>query len=317
MTTKTHLKVTEEIITPDLAARYLENQRQNRNVSNVHVASLATEILRNSFRVTHQGIAFDKDGRLADGQHRLLAIIRAGRPVKMLVFRGLTEEDIEAIDKGRKRNAADELRMFDRIESARNLAANLRVCVTLYARYHNAGQVMINTPGMLREWLKVFEPGVTWATQWHSVSGTAPVFRRAAVAGALAFAHRANPDKINAFAIKVRDGIKLENKEPAWAIRRALLEGGAASLHRGAATTSSEAELRRKVLQAALYDLRGEQLGKVQDSEAGFRYFAAKYEDSRTAKTLLRPAAEMGGGSLTTEQVAEQAHAAVVAKKAG
>jgi hypothetical protein len=36
--------------------------------------------------VTHQGIAFDTQGVLVDGQHRLAAIIEADRPVELTVF---------------------------------------------------------------------------------------------------------------------------------------------------------------------------------------------------------------------------------------
>ena len=63
------------------------------------------------FYLTHQGVAFDEEGRLHDGQHRLAAIVAANTLVSMLVTRGLSEAGALGLDDGRKRTDAHALSM--------------------------------------------------------------------------------------------------------------------------------------------------------------------------------------------------------------
>ena len=57
------------------------------------------EILQSgNWQLTHQGIAFDKNGVLIDGQHRLWAIVEADVKAPLLVTRGVEPETQEAID---------------------------------------------------------------------------------------------------------------------------------------------------------------------------------------------------------------------------
>jgi hypothetical protein len=55
---------------------------------------------------THQGIAFDTDGRLIDGRHRLMAVAASGVTVRMWVFPEQTRETFDVIDTGYARAAA-------------------------------------------------------------------------------------------------------------------------------------------------------------------------------------------------------------------
>ena len=80
--------------------------------------------------VTHQGIAFDVDGVLVDGQHRLAAIIEADRPVEMTVFTEVGEGTFDVLDTGKRRNAADVL-AIEGEKSSTMLAAMVRT-VWLY-----------------------------------------------------------------------------------------------------------------------------------------------------------------------------------------
>jgi hypothetical protein len=59
--------------------------------------------------LTHQGIAFDENGELVDGQHRLNAVIEANVPVEMNVTTNVHRQPGEAftIDMGRKRTYAN------------------------------------------------------------------------------------------------------------------------------------------------------------------------------------------------------------------
>lgn len=100
-------------ITPKLAAQWLGVNYNNRPLSRAYVEELSRALRAGKFRTTHQGIAFDSQQRLRDGQHRLTAIVETGIGVEMLVSTGLTEAELQAIDDGRKRTAHHVLSMLD------------------------------------------------------------------------------------------------------------------------------------------------------------------------------------------------------------
>ena len=78
------------LVTPNLAAQWLETNSNNRPLSKPYVEELARYLLNGTFQTTHQGIAFDNQDRLRDGQHRLTAIVQTGIAVRLLVATGLT-----------------------------------------------------------------------------------------------------------------------------------------------------------------------------------------------------------------------------------
>ena len=60
-------------ITPAKARKWLEkNHPRNRPVSWSRVEAFANDMLDGNWRLTHQGICFDGDGFLVDGQTRLV-----------------------------------------------------------------------------------------------------------------------------------------------------------------------------------------------------------------------------------------------------
>ena len=91
-------------IDPDLSGEFLERNRNIRNLDERRAKGLAMMMERGEWRQTHQGIAFDRDGYLVDGQHRLRAIQLSGTTQRMLVVSGLESDD--AIDSGIKRTMA-------------------------------------------------------------------------------------------------------------------------------------------------------------------------------------------------------------------
>ena len=104
---------TRETITPEMARKYLGTNYLNRAMRATWVEQLADTIRRGQWSLTHQGIAFDVNGRLLDGQHRLMAITQAGIAVECLVTRDLPEEVYRHIDAGKVRNLSDRVRLTD------------------------------------------------------------------------------------------------------------------------------------------------------------------------------------------------------------
>ena len=73
-------------ITPELAEKWLSTNPNQRPVQDHHVQQLANEMKNENWRETHQGIAFNENGELTDGQHRLHAVIQSGKTVTMRVI---------------------------------------------------------------------------------------------------------------------------------------------------------------------------------------------------------------------------------------
>ena len=95
------------LVTPEMAMAMLAQNRNNRPIRQANVNVLVAAIQHGHWVMTGNPIAFDKHGRLLDGQHRLMAIIEAGQAVESVVTRGLEIDAFLTTDIGAKRGAAD------------------------------------------------------------------------------------------------------------------------------------------------------------------------------------------------------------------
>lgn len=114
------------IITPELAGEWLKQNTINRPVRRSVVEFYAAQMVAKRWQLTGDSIKFDTEGRLIDGQHRLLACIQAGVPFKTAVVHGAHTDIFSVVDTGEKRSGADTLD----IEGYRNtntLAASAKV----------------------------------------------------------------------------------------------------------------------------------------------------------------------------------------------
>ncbi len=103
-----------ELIGPAKAKEYLEkNFDRNRFVRAGWKSALADAMAKGEFLPTHQGIAFDDEGHLIDGQHRLEAIVESGASCWLLVARNLPLETVLAMDLHAKRKPNDQIGMLD------------------------------------------------------------------------------------------------------------------------------------------------------------------------------------------------------------
>jgi len=96
-----HSKILVEFelaVSPDLALTMLRQNKQNRDTKETDITFFTEEILAGRWANLADGVAFDSRGVLVDGQHRLMAIIKAGRTVTMKVAFGLSPESRIAVD---------------------------------------------------------------------------------------------------------------------------------------------------------------------------------------------------------------------------
>lgn len=114
-----------QTITPDMATQWLRNNPKNRAISRSLVAEYKRAMLEHRWRVNGEAIKIAEDGRLLDGQHRLLACIEADCEFKSYVVVGLDFDTFDTIDVGKKRTAGDIVGM-DGIANADTVAAAVR-----------------------------------------------------------------------------------------------------------------------------------------------------------------------------------------------
>ncbi len=108
MTRVTH---TTSQVTPEQARKWLAANVANRTVRPARVREYATAMKEGRWLYTADPIRFDEDGRLIDGQHRLLALVKADCPVELHVVRGLSRQAQDAVDTGASRTASDALKV--------------------------------------------------------------------------------------------------------------------------------------------------------------------------------------------------------------
>jgi len=114
------LRAEYEKITPNRATKLLEHNTNNyrMSLSNSTLENLVYELKKGQWKATTQGIGFDTNGVLVDGQHRLMAIQKSGITVdKQLVCYGLEPESKLKIDVGKKRTLSDLTQISSRIIS--------------------------------------------------------------------------------------------------------------------------------------------------------------------------------------------------------
>lgn len=124
MKTNNNLTTRIELVTPSKAQQYLLKNIQNRPLTTQ--ANFYAELMkRGKWNLTGQGISFDTNGNLIDGQHRLKAVTIANIPVEFLIIEGVMPTTQEDYDTGYKRTAGN---VFDMkgIKNSSVLAAACR-----------------------------------------------------------------------------------------------------------------------------------------------------------------------------------------------
>jgi len=98
-----------ETISPKMAEEYLEHNNKNRPCSERQVNEYATRMKAGEWMLSPDVIAFDYNGNLINGQHRLKAIVKSGVSCPFYVGRNCQPAVFVVTDEGRKRSAGDTL----------------------------------------------------------------------------------------------------------------------------------------------------------------------------------------------------------------
>ena len=199
-----------ELVTPEKAQEWLKlNPSNNRTISVRMVSRYARDMAEGRWNRTHQGIAFDVNGDLVDGQHRLHAVVQAGVPVHMLVVRGLGVDLRASIDQGLSRTAAylTGLQTYD--------VAAVRILFWLNdgaighpsSQAASAGEVLDLYHGLSDSQLALLN------RVKRGFSCPAPVV------GSMLYADPIHPGRVATFNTQIRTGEMIRLGDPAYALR--------------------------------------------------------------------------------------------------
>lgn len=98
------------MVTPEIAARWLSHNTNNRNIRQTVVARYQADMRNGLWTFAGDPIRFATDGTLLDGQHRLTAVSELEDiTVPMVVIRGLPLESQKVMDQGTRRTPGDQL----------------------------------------------------------------------------------------------------------------------------------------------------------------------------------------------------------------
>lgn len=97
------------VISPELAEKLLESQLTNRRLNERRVNTMAEDMKSGRWVENGETVKITSKGNLVDGQHRLSAIVRSGKPISTLVVENLPEKVMPTIDQGKARSNSDVL----------------------------------------------------------------------------------------------------------------------------------------------------------------------------------------------------------------
>lgn len=197
-------------VSPEDARYILENLNPaNRKSPAYHSDGLANDMALGHFHTTHQGIAFAQDGNLADGQNRLRGIVKSGKTQRLLVVRGLDRSAILAIDRGKKRTDADNIKMAYGLDvSSRDTAVAKAMVDGLRSR--GAGARSQGSRALTGQSLLDFFNEHTDAIRFACQGGTAKGLTAACRAVVAKAFYREDHDRLREF-LEILAGLKTPN----------------------------------------------------------------------------------------------------------
>lgn len=259
------------IVTPQMAREWLERNTFNRPVTPGHVATMVRDILAGRWVLTHQGISFAKSGRLMDGQHRLLAVLRAAEKtpavhIPLAVSFGLEEAVFKQIDTGARLRPDSTVlglantwpRPYDRV---RAIAYIMRIL-------ESAGQTSKMSTSELEIQVQRNIDAIRWViTQIPNGRGVGA----SQYAGAIAFAYQACPKETESFVMKLMNKAPSQEGDPATALVTFVAQNPNSGTGGGGRYV-----LAVKALAALLAHVRGKQLTTLRLSKEAREFFLVR-----------------------------------------
>lgn len=272
------------LVTPKLAKEWLVKNDGNRNVVQSKVEKYAAMMAAGEWRPNNQGIGFGPNNKLLDGQHRLMAVVRANKSVRMLVVRGLDEQARWTVDAGCKRTIGHVIYMMSGETSVYNVASWCALYMKLVGRSPDY------TYPQFTEWRERNAQAIDFV-KGEYLSRVRGVRKCAPVAGAIVFAYPTAPEKVEAFARQLRDGEDMPPRSPVLALWRYLSSIRADG--EGHRMRHGSDDRVKKTLNALCAHVNGEALERAVVGDRGITYFGRYHGAAPRVAVQMRGRAKL------------------------
>lgn len=235
------MQVIVKEVTPSIAAELLKSNTNNRNITESRVNMYAKAMAEGAWELTGDTIKLSSDGRLMDGQHRLLAVVKSGKTVKFAIAHGVDPKAFDAIDTGKPRTAGDVLIVDGVKRYARSTASVGRMMVSERRGMLNpespqlvpGGGVVTNHEirEVIENNLDVMDAVEDVMRRFRQVTSYLPP---AIAAFVLWKARKDSPEQADAYFTGLAEGTGLEKGSPILTVRERLMrESRKGASHRG------------------------------------------------------------------------------------
>lgn len=257
-------------VTPTLAQQWLDNARPNRHLGWNHVNAYAYDMKRGGWALNpNASLLFDVHGKLADGQHRLHALIKANMSLDMFVDRGVPEEVLATIDRGRARSISDSETIEHGDKNASKKVAIVRSLVAL----ERSGSNFRLTQRLYHDVLKLIGQ-----EHFEIVSTYSRAVINTPAMAAFVYARAIDPGKIDALLKILAGRTAMAGTEAA--MLRVLGEGAA----KGGGHT---VPITRKFLRGIEVWMSGQNIERLQDTMNGYEWAMGERKRRNLVVTLL------------------------------
>lgn len=263
------MNITIETITPKIAEAMLNTNKSNRKLRPGVAERYASDMKLGQWTTCPVPISFYEDGDVADGQHRLWAIIESGCAQTFPVARGLKRADGLNIDTGLGRSVIDNARISGEDKSLTPSMISAARAIE-FGQMTNLGRVLSNADVL--ELVDRHRPAVIFA------AGT--VKRKQLLCGAVvlgavgrAYLHEPDKDRLTRFCDVLGSGFyDGDGETAAITLRNYLLTKGAV-----ASSSALWRDTFSKCQNAIFYFMRGKRLMNIKSvSEEAYPLAKAK-----------------------------------------
>jgi hypothetical protein len=204
----------KQLITPSIAAKYLEANISNRRVKMPVLIQYANDMLNGRWKEdTGETIKISKTGVVLDGQHRLMAILKSKCCIFLTVVTDLEDSVFDVLDTGSRRNSSDIFKVKG-VKQENIIPSIIGIYNLLSSGRKFGAQKNYNaTNAMLLE--QYFEDEIFWqsvarqSSSWYKAF--AKILQPSFIGGFYAFFLDLNHDQANSFMSQLLTGTGVTN----------------------------------------------------------------------------------------------------------
>lgn len=204
-----------KLVTPAIAKEYIEANISNRRVKTPILDRYANDMANGRWKMfTGETIKISKSGRILDGQHRLLAVIKSNQSIYFDFAINLDDNVFDVIDTGSSRNASDTFKVkgikHENVIPSTISMYNL-LCLGKRAGLQKNHK---STNAMLLE--QYYEDEIFWQNIAKTSHGLylsfAKILTPSMIGGFYAYFSKLNPEKAEDFITQLTTGVNIQNE---------------------------------------------------------------------------------------------------------